>query len=485
MVAVVAGVAALAGVSAALAVWLSTSPPSTVHAGAATMPVGSRPDATASAATVTVSWAAVSVGDHPVSGYRLTRYDAAGHPEPARNGCAGVVTSTGCVESGVPDGAWGYVVTPVQGTHWTGADSPQGTVYVATVGVTFPVSGQVYGIDSYAAGCGTKSAGDMCGTASGAKPVNVSVSVRQGSGRYWNPGDNTFSSDSEKLHPLGTGANWKLPFPVSTFPASGLYTLRAVATDSTGRVSSTSSTFTVYPQAPPVPAIENGPADPTNQTSARFTFSSAVSTVECSLDNATFASCGSPTTIAGPLAKGTHRFRVRAVDAGGNTSAPATYTWTVDTTAPRATDVQASNRAGGTAGLIESGDSLTLSFSEPVAPGSVVPGWNGASPVNVSLSFDAGTQAVSVGGSALGTVAFGRPGYVLHGTTVGGTVSMNGADLVITIGTVADPGAFGTVTDPGTMTWIPGAVRDPAGNSLANAGTDVAERHPGGLDTEF
>jgi hypothetical protein len=52
-------------------------------------------------------------------------------------------------------------------------------------------------------------------------------------------------------------------------------------------------------------------------------------TFQCSLDGAFFASCTSPTSQS-DLAQGDHSFRVRAVDAAGNTdSSPATHNWRV------------------------------------------------------------------------------------------------------------------------------------------------------------
>src|SRR5207253_2889644 len=77
-------------------------------------------------------------------------------------------------------------------------------------------------------------------------------------------------------------------------------------------------------------------ANPTNSTSASFTFTSSEtgSTFQCSLDGATFASCTSPKTYSG-LAQGSHTFQVKATDASGNVDpTPDSYTWTVDTTAP-------------------------------------------------------------------------------------------------------------------------------------------------------
>jgi hypothetical protein len=89
----------------------------------------------------------------------------------------------------------------------------------------------------------------------------------------------------------------------------------------------------------PTPTITSHPANPTNQTSAQFTYtdSQAGVTFRCELDGAGFAACpSSGITYAGPLAAESHTFKVQAV-AGTKTSSAATYTWTIDTKAPTVT----------------------------------------------------------------------------------------------------------------------------------------------------
>ena len=87
--------------------------------------------------------------------------------------------------------------------------------------------------------------------------------------------------------------------------------------------------------APATPVIGSSPANPTNQTSAGFSFSDITpqASFRCSLDGSAYGSCSSPVSYPGPLAQGTHTFRVEAL-AGGKTSAAATRSWTIDTTAP-------------------------------------------------------------------------------------------------------------------------------------------------------
>ena len=125
------------------------------------------------------------------------------------------------------------------------------------------------------------------------------------------------------------------PGPLSA--ASHTFQVRAlgVAGSSTGTSSAASYTWTVDTTAPPTPVINTGPASPTNSTSATFMFSDSEAGVSflCRLDAAAFAACGSPKTYSG-LGQGAHTFQVKARDAAGNESGPASRTWTVDTTPP-------------------------------------------------------------------------------------------------------------------------------------------------------
>jgi hypothetical protein len=86
---------------------------------------------------------------------------------------------------------------------------------------------------------------------------------------------------------------------------------------------------------PPTPVISSMPANPTNQTSASFSFSDTEAGVSflCQLDGSAFSACSSPTTYSG-LSQASHTFAVKAQDAAGNQSGAASFTWTIDTTAP-------------------------------------------------------------------------------------------------------------------------------------------------------
>ena len=123
--------------------------------------------------------------------------------------------------------------------------------------------------------------------------------------------------------------------------ANGSHTFSVEAVDAAGNTSSaTSFSWAVGP--PPAPTITAFPANPTNQTSAAFSFSDAdlESTFLCKLDGAAYAACTSPQSYAGPLAAGSHTFSVEAKD-GSSTGPAASYTWTIDLTPPVAPTITA------------------------------------------------------------------------------------------------------------------------------------------------
>jgi MYXO-CTERM domain-containing protein len=94
-------------------------------------------------------------------------------------------------------------------------------------------------------------------------------------------------------------------------------------------------TFALVFLAAPETTLTASPANPSQDPSATFAFTSDTGTLfECSLDGAAFTDCTSPATY-GPLAEGTHTFQVRARDAAGNVDdSPASFSWTLDQTAP-------------------------------------------------------------------------------------------------------------------------------------------------------
>ena len=123
------------------------------------------------------------------------------------------------------------------------------------------------------------------------------------------------------------------PVEYSGLP-DGEHELRVRATDGFGNVEPTPASHVwAVDTTAPVTTITDGPDALTKLTTASFTFTAdEPATFECALDSDMFSECR--TEYAG-LTDGQHRLQVRATDAAGNTDAtPASYSWTVDTTAP-------------------------------------------------------------------------------------------------------------------------------------------------------
>ncbi|HET9867871.1 MAG TPA: hypothetical protein VFQ06_11305 [Nitrospira sp.] len=120
--------------------------------------------------------------------------------------------------------------------------------------------------------------------------------------------------------------------------ADGSRTFEVRAKDAANNVDGTpaSDTFTVDTAPPAAPSISAPASDGTTDTDGNlsFTFSGeGGASFECDLDvtgsvSDSFTSCTSPKTYTGQ-ANGAYTFRVRQIDAAGNTSANATRTLTV------------------------------------------------------------------------------------------------------------------------------------------------------------
>ncbi|MEX2025362.1 MAG: hypothetical protein WD993_09870 [Thermoleophilaceae bacterium] len=218
----------------------------------------------------------------------------------------------------------------------------------------------------------------------------------------------------------------------------------------------------------------------------------ALSAGSYTADGASYGYRSALLTADDPLAEGSAGFSVTATDSASN-SDTASGTATVDNTAPQADDVQTSNASGGSAGLAEAGDTLTLTSSEILDPATILSGWTGASADVVVRIYDGGATADHVeiwaAGNAsalpLGTVALGGTGYVTGGAgdhiefgSAGTASSMaqSGAAITIALGSYQTPTAAvaGTESTSGTVEWTPSTtLTDRAGNALgATAATE-------------
>jgi hypothetical protein len=107
----------------------------------------------------------------------------------------------------------------------------------------------------------------------------------------------------------------------------GPHTFTVRARDAAGNEQQAQRSFTVD-TVPPEVTIVSGPSGVIRTPAAAFGFASEPgATFQCRVDAAAFEPCSSPHTVA-PQAPGAHAFQVRATDAAGNTSAPATRAFT-------------------------------------------------------------------------------------------------------------------------------------------------------------
>ncbi|HET7311765.1 MAG TPA: hypothetical protein VFJ17_10625 [Mycobacteriales bacterium] len=140
-------------------------------------------------------------------------------------------------------------------------------------------------------------------------------------------------------------------FPVSVDGAHTLY----VEEVSTG-VSSLPATWnwTLDSSPPPAPTFTAKPDAFSNATGALFNFSDTEPNVSfvCQLDAQTPFACATPANVT-QLGEGSHTFTVTATDAAGNTGpgSVASYSWTVDLTAPAMPTVTGADPSGTTATL--------------------------------------------------------------------------------------------------------------------------------------
>jgi hypothetical protein len=121
------------------------------------------------------------------------------------------------------------------------------------------------------------------------------------------------------------------------------HTFSVIAVDTSNTQSSAASfTWTINTTPPPAPTITSTPANPTNQTSASFSFTDTQTGVSflCQLDGSAFSVCASPFAYSG-LIQGSHTFLVKAQDTAGNQSTATSFTWTINTTPPPAPTITA------------------------------------------------------------------------------------------------------------------------------------------------
>src|SRR4051812_8188226 len=215
-------------------------------------------------------------------------------------------------------------------------------------------------------------------------------------------------------------------------------------------------------------ANANDPAGVTNvdfqvfYLGAWFTF--------CSDNTPQYTCVGDSTQVA----DGTYQTRVVATDSLGHQTTSAIITLIIDNTHPTAASVNAAN--GGTAGRIDSGDTLTFAWSEPMAPASILSGWTGgAQPIRIRVNDAAGADTLdlydSTGTTKLNVTSAAQAlslnaNWVANTVWLNGSMTMTGNGIVVTVGSLISGTINTGVVTTANLQWTStAATTDVAGNS--------------------
>jgi len=218
-------------------------------------------------------------------------------------------------------------------------------------------------------------------------------------------------------------ASCRSPYNMTNLSLSS-HSVQLYAQDAAGNKSSTQTvSFSVSLSAPTV-AISQMPLAFTNATSASFSFSgisssNTIASYRCSMDNNVFTACSSPQSYSS-LVEGSHSFSVKAIDALGQASSPASYSFSVDLTKPSA-PVVSSNLMNPTKST-----SLNLTFNSTDSSGIA----------KYECKLDAGSYATCVSPQAFASLSSANHTFTVRATDKAGNVSAEGSYSIL-IDTVA------------------------------------------------
>ncbi len=302
-------------------------------------------------------------------------------------------------------------------------------------------------------------------------PPNTSITSQPADPTNATGASFSFSSEADASYEVRLdGGAWTPSASPASYSglADGSHTFEVRATDLTGNVDATPAAFTwTVDTAAPNTSITSQPADPTSATGASFAFTSTEggSTFEVRLDGGAWSSSASPKVYSG-LTEGSHTFQVRATDAAGNQDATqASYTWTIDTTAPNSsftsTPADPSSDATPTFGFASTEAPATYEVNLDGA------GWVSATtPLTISPALSDGSHTLQLRASDIVGNQDATPAaytWLVDGTDPTGSVTspVDGDDIAGTVSLTsssADAGSgVATVTfqssPAGTNTW--------------------------------
>jgi hypothetical protein len=289
------------------------------------------------------------------------------------------------------DGSHTFRIRAVSGARTSATSSFGWTVDTTapTAFITYPTDGLTLDSGDWGARCPAHAS--ICGSARDAHGVrSVQLSIQRNGSGWWGGGAFDQQSESFTTATLTSSerdsTRWSYALHL---PADGLYTIHVRATDDAGNTTpaagQASQRFTVDTTPPPAPAITSRPDATTTARSATFAFTEAEhgARLLCRRDGARLNWCASPQSYAS-LSLGAHRFEVEAVDAAGNASPLAGYSWTIAKTVE--TSGKPFNVTGNASGPLAPGVSRALIL-------------NVANPNNAAIEVTALTVTVAPGSS--------------------------------------------------------------------------------------
>jgi signal peptidase I len=294
------------------------------------------------------------------------------------------------------------------------------------------------------------------------------------------------AADASFSSSRSNGANLFSAKPDFVAPDAGAVTVAKTATGYLTGAVRPSSTYHVYANVTDTGNPPSGTATVRSDVSAITSGATAagLSSGSVTVGGSTYNFSSTALTAGAPT--GTKSYTVTLTDTAGNSRTRTGYSVNVDGTAPTATNVDTTNRTGGTVGKPETGDSIVLTYSEQIDPYSIASGWTGAGQsVTVRMAKSGSTNLITVltaGGATLPLGTVSTPAAYTSGTVdfTGSTMTQSAAVVTLTLGSPSTTPT--TVATSNTLSWTPSATAyDAAGNPAAT----TARAEQGASDIDF
>ena len=259
--------------------------------------------------------------------------------------------------------------------------------------------------------------------------------------------------------------------------ADGVYELRALATDLAGNeLGSTVITNRRVDNVVPTVSLTDPGTPLTGTVTLNATASDGGGIASVAFERSP-AGAGTWTTICTDMTApytcsfnttavpdASYDLRARATDNAGRQASSVVAARWIENVAPFGVDVQTTS-GGATPGRLEAGDAISLTWSEPIDPASVLAGWTGApqairvnvtnSAMNDRMDFWDAANTVRLNLVLSATdLRLGR-NYVTANTAFNATMVRSGNTITVTLGSMIS-GTLATAT-AGTITWRPSA----------------------------